>query len=195
MRRRALQPPVSRRQAFLQLLRQAFSELLIEKPFDKITVTDVAERADLSRGTFYAHYDSTADLLNALTGEITDKLFELVDTAVATGFLKNPDLVIALVSDYLTQEKSLYRTLIGTPAADSFVAQMKHSLIDLLLERVEPGDVFANDLERQLCVTYVSGGLVDICCAWLRGDFGDADVDEVCATCSQLVRSVRGMAG
>ncbi|MBO5365138.1 MAG: TetR family transcriptional regulator, partial [Peptococcaceae bacterium] len=38
------------------MIRQAFLELLQEKPYEKITVTDIAQRADLNRSTFYAHY-------------------------------------------------------------------------------------------------------------------------------------------
>lgn len=37
-------------------IRQAFMELLREKEFEKITVTDIVNRADINRSTFYAHY-------------------------------------------------------------------------------------------------------------------------------------------
>ena len=37
-------------------IRQAFMELLREKDFEKITVTDIVNRADINRSTFYAHY-------------------------------------------------------------------------------------------------------------------------------------------
>jgi len=39
-----------------QMIREAFEELLEEKGFHKITVTDIVARADLNRSTFYAHY-------------------------------------------------------------------------------------------------------------------------------------------
>ena len=35
-----------------KMIRQAFLELLQEKPCEKITVTDIAQRADLNRSTF-----------------------------------------------------------------------------------------------------------------------------------------------
>lgn len=37
-------------------------ELLEEKPFDKITVTELCDRADTSRITFYTHYKDKKDL-------------------------------------------------------------------------------------------------------------------------------------
>ena len=38
-----------------KLINEALADLLTEKPLDKITVTDVVSRADINRGTFYAH--------------------------------------------------------------------------------------------------------------------------------------------
>lgn len=42
----------------------AMLQLLEEKPFNAITVTDVCKAADAHRSTFYSHYGNTLDLLN-----------------------------------------------------------------------------------------------------------------------------------
>ena len=38
------------------LLREAFLDLLVEKPVAKITVKELCEQANVNRATFYAHY-------------------------------------------------------------------------------------------------------------------------------------------
>jgi AcrR family transcriptional regulator len=43
-------------------LGDALVELLVQKPFDDITVQDVLDRADVSRSTFYTHYRDKNDL-------------------------------------------------------------------------------------------------------------------------------------
>ena len=40
-----------------KMIRHAFIELLGSTAADKITVTDLAQKAGLNRGTFYAHYE------------------------------------------------------------------------------------------------------------------------------------------
>jgi len=47
-------------------LGQALVEALRDKPLARVTVTDLCRRADLSRGTFYLHYDNPADVLDDL---------------------------------------------------------------------------------------------------------------------------------
>ncbi len=52
-----------------RLLLEAFRALLTEKTFDAITVQDVSERADVNRGTFYAHFPDKYALLEQVVGE------------------------------------------------------------------------------------------------------------------------------
>ncbi|MDD5922731.1 MAG: TetR family transcriptional regulator [Eubacteriales bacterium] len=47
-------------------LRNALKELLSEKPFDKIKVTEICSRSKTSRVTFYTYYNDKYDLLNDL---------------------------------------------------------------------------------------------------------------------------------
>lgn len=49
-----------------KLIKEALADLLQEKPLDKITVTDVVNRAQINRGTFYAHYADIPDVINHL---------------------------------------------------------------------------------------------------------------------------------
>ena len=52
-----------RKERTLKSLRQAMVELLHEKPFDNITVSEICDRAIVRRPTFYRHFQSKEDLL------------------------------------------------------------------------------------------------------------------------------------
>lgn len=47
-----------------QLIVQAFKEILREKGFDAMTVQDIADHANVNRGTFYAHFADKYDLID-----------------------------------------------------------------------------------------------------------------------------------
>lgn len=46
-----------------KLIMQTFGEMLDEMPFDKITVSALTRRSDISHNTFYYHYSDIYDLL------------------------------------------------------------------------------------------------------------------------------------
>lgn len=55
-------------------LRLALMELMCEKPQKHISVRELAERADINRGTFYIHYKDVSDLLQQLEDEMAAHL-------------------------------------------------------------------------------------------------------------------------
>lgn len=58
-----------RRRYTLSVIREAFSALLAEVGFAKMTVADICRCADINRGTFYLHYEDKFALLDALIDE------------------------------------------------------------------------------------------------------------------------------
>ena len=56
----------------VNMLRNAFVELLKEQPYEKIKISEITERADLARSTFYAHYETKDDLLTGYLEEIAE---------------------------------------------------------------------------------------------------------------------------
>ncbi len=53
-------------------IHDAFFALLEQKGFSKMTVADICREADISRGTFYLHYEDKYALLDAMIDEALD---------------------------------------------------------------------------------------------------------------------------
>jgi AcrR family transcriptional regulator len=60
-----------------KVIREAFLQLLQEKPIGKITVAEICDIADIHRGTFYQHYHDVYELLETIEGELFEKLKEI----------------------------------------------------------------------------------------------------------------------
>lgn len=54
---------------------RAFSTLLTRKRYEQITVQDIIAEADISRSTFYAHFETKDMLLQAMCSDIFDHIF------------------------------------------------------------------------------------------------------------------------
>lgn len=70
-----------------RLIKATFLELVQAKPVRKITVTELAKRAEISKGTFYLHYLDIYDLYNQMVEETVAK--------IAGSFDPYPDLFSA----------------------------------------------------------------------------------------------------
>ena len=64
---------MKKKQLTEQLLKSAFVDLILENDgADAITVSEISDRADFNRGTFYIHYQNKSDLLEALYEDALD---------------------------------------------------------------------------------------------------------------------------
>ncbi|MBS4761250.1 TetR/AcrR family transcriptional regulator [Carnobacteriaceae bacterium zg-ZUI252] len=66
-----------------EAIKSAFIQLLQEKGFDAVTVSDLSRYAKVNRGTFYLHYVDKFDLVDQLVQEVFEAIWvhlELIDT-------------------------------------------------------------------------------------------------------------------
>ncbi|MCC8080724.1 MAG: TetR/AcrR family transcriptional regulator [Lachnospiraceae bacterium] len=95
-------------------LHQAFYELLKKKNYSDITVKELAEEADITRKTFYLHYNTLDDLLREFMAERYERLQKPMEdmdlfsedfdyfaffTHLYDLFLENHDLIKKLMDD------------------------------------------------------------------------------------------------
>ncbi len=64
-------------------IHDALISLMRTTPYSRIRVSQIAEMADISRSTFYLHYETKDDLLLSVMDEVIDQYFKAVDDGVS----------------------------------------------------------------------------------------------------------------
>lgn len=62
----------------LRSIRSAFMQLRKSKPVEKISVKELAQLAEISKGTFYLHYKDIFDLSDSLQNEVIQCILESI---------------------------------------------------------------------------------------------------------------------
>jgi AcrR family transcriptional regulator len=119
-----------RSQRTRHLLSAALVELIREKDYNTITVSDIIGRANVGRSTFYAHYRDKDDLL---VGEL-DRVIELLSQRIP-GQEEIPYFPSLGLFRHVGEEHELYRALLWTPGIDLLIKHMQKSLS----QRIEQG--------------------------------------------------------
>ncbi len=73
---------------------KALLDLLENKPFEYITISEICENAGINRSTFYLHYENTSDLLKETIAYVFDNFnaYFSVDAESITAKFENCDL-------------------------------------------------------------------------------------------------------
>lgn len=110
------------------LIKKCFTELLEEKKEIKnITVTELVKRANITRGTFYSHYDNVYDIAKEFESELRDlgfiNMMQINSKEDITTFLN-------LIFNYLKDNEELYKKLLKSNDPVMIMSKLSTSFYD-----------------------------------------------------------------
>jgi AcrR family transcriptional regulator len=118
---------VDRRIAKSQIaIKNAVTELMSEKSFDDITIQDIADRADVNRGTIYLHYTDKYDLLDKMIEEHIENLRGLCQSASEMTFQEGNYVWY----EYFERNYLFFSTMLASKGAPYF----RSRFLDLVIE-------------------------------------------------------------
>ena len=117
-------------------IKDAFLQLIKEKSYGNITITDIANKAMINRKTFYMHYETKENLYNEITDELLE---EITPPIVYEGIhsLKGKEQRAAVTHLLLKikENKDVFEILINDNTNQEFITKLKKKLINELFFR------------------------------------------------------------
>lgn len=154
-------------------IRSAFSELLNETDFDKITVTSICNKAQINRATFYKHYLDVPDLVDKLQEDvITD-----ISNRLANTDLNNIESFIAESLTFLKcklQDKFTFKVFSGSSGI-VFTSKISKLIYDWFSENVLPYLSAKNQENKDIVFAYISGGCTGIIDYWTKSGYKEKE--------------------
>lgn len=148
-------------------LARSMKKLMREKPFEKISVSDICAECGINRKSFYYHFRDKYDLVNWI---------------FYVGFISEMDLEsyksgwdwLVDITNYFYREKEFYRAALRIEGQNSFK--------DYLIETIWPiAEFFLKDLlphnqDDSFFITFISDALLTSLVRWLSGGY-DHEMD------------------
>lgn len=162
-----------------KLLSNALIALMMEKRYNKITVQDIIDRADVGRSTFYAHYQDKDDLL---VSDFEDMLNGLEQHLGEDGETTSATFSTLAMFRHVGEHSELYKALIWGGAGEFFFKKIQLHLS----KRVE--DHLATQITDQevlpllpVIANYLVGSFLTLIQWWIDNDrpYSPERMDEI----------------
>lgn len=152
-------------------LREALVGLMGEKPFPRITVADVIERADIGRSTFYRHYQDVPSMAASMEMSFIGDVRCILYRETKAGAQSLSAECIRAVMSYLRRNKVFFLALSG-PNGDPHFSRALDDMFccfaqDCLWASFEGGK---ESSALPLLFTFYYAGLRSLLQVWLEGD-------------------------
>ncbi len=167
-------------------LTKALFQMLGEKEFSKISITELAQRADVDRKTFYLHYQSPSEILEEFYAEQLDKLESSLRREDVFGRTVDIPGFFRVLNGVINENMELYRLLAKGPTYSSFEAKlqemMRREVEEQLLRRAER----LRPQEAHLYSVFFASAVLAVYREWLKGDI-QVEEDQLAQMVGQVV--------
>lgn len=145
-------------------LRDTLVSLLEQKPFEQVTIREIAAQARIGYATFFRHYPSKDALLNDLAADEISAL-----TAVTLPMLSSADMrtTARALFDYVREHRVIWTALLTGGAAGTVKLEFLRQMREMAAEQEQ----FESWLPGDLRVTFAVAATLEILAWWLeRGE-------------------------
>lgn len=140
-----------------------FKALMLKKPMNKITVSELVEECGMNRKTFYYHFEDIRDMLRKMLRQDIEAIFSRGD------LITDHDLIINSVLDYIEQNKVILKNMIsciGRAELDLFLnSNVNKPIYSLVCETEQKQNLSVGDEYKRFLADFftraVSGVLID----------------------------------
>lgn len=147
-------------------LKNAVLELMAEKSFDDITIQDLSDRANVSRGTIYLHYLDKYDLLDKL---IESHINELGVRCKATADLDFADGSL-IWTEYFEENYPFFSMMLASKGAPYFRSRFLDFLIEEFRDEVDVTRGKNKGLNEQMLIRFVASAYVGVVEWWFMNE-------------------------
>jgi len=168
-----IDPRIKRTKRFLI---DALTELLKEKDINSITVQDLTQKADLTRGTFYLHYADMDEFLYNSMYDILNELVELVKPNHITKKITNINELNSSISflnlfEYIGKNSEYFRLMLSEKGYSKFRSHLENLIKDKIYNNLVTS-IIENEnqlnVEQNILISYIISAHIGVIYNWLE---------------------------
>lgn len=144
-------------------IKDAFWQLLEEKPYHKITVKDIVERCQVNRNTFYYHFRDIPALLECILKESTEYIIQTYSK------FGSPMECIAPIIQFFTEHRKAMLHIYYSVQKELFLADLEKIATYIVTTYVTTvtAEYSIPDIDRILLTRFYKCTLVGVTLDWL----------------------------
>lgn len=147
-------------------IRNAFAQLVVSRDINDISITDVANLAQINRKTFYRYYSGIYQVMEEIENEIVGAYEMQLRTRPLQELLSHPDILLSNLSEMMNQDIEFYTNLMlakGNGSLDQkLLVLLKQKTVELLVQE--------NILDQQyaeMAADFAFSGIFNVFRNWL----------------------------
>ncbi len=177
-----------------KMIREAFAELVSEKQdITKITVKELVERADISKSTFYCHYQDVYAVIEEFEQEILSLLEDTLNNYMKEHKEEFAPYVKRIIQ-HLKENEGLYKKIFASDLPSKFIDRLK-SICNERINKDIHFDALSSDPDIRMAeIDFLTSGITHLFVDYFKGTI-KLSLDDIGELCNGLLLKLANAKG
>ncbi len=169
-----------------QAIRKAFNELVSEKEMSEISVSELTERAGITRSTFYMYYDS----VEAVRDQIENEIFAYIDQVMSeqdwVQCMVNPYPLLSTIGREITKYDEYNRYILCSHNSGSLLVKVNGLVVVAFMEYTKRLNLNIDAARAKYVAAFIAAGIAECFRIWYNHK-SSLTLEELCRRISEIV--------
>ncbi len=148
-------------------IREAYFDLLMKDGKQKITIAEIARKANIDRKTFYLHYDAVDDIIKDFAQDKINELVQRLKLQCVDGQPINVQILFDTLNQVVKENIEVFRIIALNQKYDYFFDRLKELFVTILINDYREYFDFP-ELEFRIYTDYFVSGILSAYMRWIR---------------------------
>lgn len=176
-------------------VKNAFMSLILEKELSKITVSDIAERANINRSTFYLHYDSVLSVMQDIEREIAYRITSHIDRFDVSDIYQSTYKMFMSLNDTLEKMDNIRKYILNSTNSNYVTSRLKAIFVEKASAALIKDYPDLTDRDIRYPLIFAAGGVCDSYLNWMNSEYKSITLEQlitiVSAQTEKIIESVK----
>ena len=144
-------------------LYRALIELMKEKEFEQIKISEICAKSMINRSTFYDHYNDKYELLVAFMNDMKKELETIIVVDKEINNIKEYYIeILKVLLDHIDENKEIYSSLSKINSNSIAKDMMIDTVLNSVIKRIEEGFINKSNIPTKTAVLFYASGIINI---------------------------------
>jgi AcrR family transcriptional regulator len=147
-------------------IKQAFIRLMAEKDINKITIKEIADKANINRKTFYFHYEDVNGVLDDIENDVLEQLCGIIENLDIQKAIYDPYPIFKELTNIINNDFNFYKYLLQSTSHSRLLEKIKRVLKKRIVEIL--GTEISNKEMLSYAIEFALSGILSVYQEWLN---------------------------
>ena len=166
---------------------EAFKQLVQEKDMSDITISELTQKANITRSTFYMYYDTVSDVRTDIENTIIARIDRIMSETDILNSIKNPYPLLSMLADEILKQDTNNRYILSSSTSIQLLDKINDRIVDAYMHWFSSHKEHKRELSKtKYIVAFAAAGMTECFKIWFNHK-SSLTLEELCKNISDAM--------